>query len=163
MKLVAEHLEKEALTRSDEDGRDIFGRSAFNRYYYATFLQVRDALQGLRPEWSEMPHADIPKTLRGQVINDIKKGRTKAIKNDDYETSQMCQDAIKSSKTLAEMMDAGRTTRVTADYKPEIPISFAKAGAFELNTVSIKDARSWPAKAASLIKTIERAWRQIHA
>jgi hypothetical protein len=162
MKKVASFLEKEALSRLSEGDGDAFGRTAFNRYYYATFLLVRDALRSFRSEWTETPHASVPEILRGTIVKELKKGRRHAEKNEDKPTSSMCYDAIKASEALADLMDKGRRVRVTADYNPEIPIDFTKVGDFKLNAVNVTEARDWPCKSESLILTIKLAWKQIN-
>ena len=44
MKIVGEKLERWALEQKAVDEKDLFGRSAFNRYYYAVFLLTREML-----------------------------------------------------------------------------------------------------------------------
>jgi hypothetical protein len=164
MEIVADHLEQQAMTRSVSSERDSFGRSAFNRYYYATFLQVKSGLAELRPEWAgDMAHAKIPEMLRGTICSDLKKGHQKALRTSDHEVVVLCSRAVSAAKELAKLMDEGRATRVTADYHPEIPVSFSTGVRFRLNSVGVDAARIWPHRARALVADIQSAWRQINA
>lgn len=164
MEIVAQHLQREAVTRTLPLERDLFGRSAFNRYYYATFLEVKSSLAKLRPQWAgELAHAAVSEVLRGTVKKELTKGRNTAQKMDDAEVVSLCQKALSATESLARIMDEGRATRVAADYRPEIPIEFFTASGFRLNTVEVKTAQTWPHKARILLVTISSAWQQVHA
>lgn len=164
MENVADHLEQQAVARHSPLEKDSFGRSAFNRYYYATYLLVRAGLAGLRAEWAgEMPHATIPELLRGTVCTELKRGHTKAVRTGDSELAALCSRAITASKDLAKLMDEGRAIRVVADYRPDVPISFAVGSRFKLNTIPVEEARIWAPKARAFLKDISSAWRQVHA
>ena len=79
MEKVARHLLDEAMLRETSDEKDVFGRSVFNRYYYATFLNVKEGLSGLKKEWEgNLAHASIPEMLRGQIQSELKRGLAKA-------------------------------------------------------------------------------------
>ena len=58
MKIVGEQLESWALDRKVETERDLFGRSAFNRYYYAVFLLTREMLGEFKASWKKTMHAN---------------------------------------------------------------------------------------------------------
>jgi hypothetical protein len=143
--------------------RDYFGRSAFNRYYYATFLQVKTGLGGLRVEWSTMAHAGIPEVLRGTVQRELKQGRTRAQRASDQEVVALCSRALAAVADLAKLMEKGYATRVTADYHPEIPVDFSGGQSFKLNTIGVDDARAWPNRAQVLVGAITSAWKQVNA
>ena len=53
MIVVAERLSEIALAEPVEEYADSYGRSAFNRYYYATYLITRDMLRQLNPPGNE--------------------------------------------------------------------------------------------------------------
>jgi hypothetical protein len=59
MHQVAEHLSLQARAMTGNDA-DAFGRSAFNRYYYATYLSVRELLASLDSSWETQRHSAIP-------------------------------------------------------------------------------------------------------
>ena len=78
MDVVAHHLQTHALALSDPTERDLYGRSSYNRYYYAAFLSARQVLAGLRPEWGRIAHATYPELLTGEVVKVLKSGRMRA-------------------------------------------------------------------------------------
>ena len=162
MKIVARHLQEEATRRTDSYEKDTFGRSAFNRYYYATFLSVKNALGSFRAEWNMMPHHDVPGVLRGAVKTELDRARQRAQKLTDHETVTACCKAVAAADALAQIMEEGYATRVTADYRPELRVDFANQYDFVLNTVRVKRASEWPERARVLIATITSAWRQIN-
>lgn len=164
VEVVAGYLQDEAIRRIPNAEADQFARSAFNRYYYAAFLEVKAKLGALRPEWAnQMQHAAMPELLRGQVKHALTVGRKQASRADDHKIAQMCQDACRAAVDLAELLDEGRATRVTADYHPNIPVEFIALSDFELNKVGVKRARHWPQRAKVHMTLISNAWRQIHA
>ena len=163
MEVVAQHLQHEATIRiSEPSERDLFGRSAFNRYYYATFLITRSMFSNLNVDWTEVPHATYPELLQGKIRKRLVDGRRKANKVGDYELAKACNQAISAVRSLSEIMQLGFATRVTADYNPEIPVIFLKTSGFKLNSVLISDAHQWPSRARVLTATIEDAWIQIN-
>jgi len=162
MEIVAHHLQGVASTRSDLIERDLFGRSAFNRYYYATYLDVKEVLGSLKAEWGKISHGGVPDMLTGPVKKALVKGRERAQRASDFETADLCSRAVNAIHILAEMMTDGYATRVAADYYPEVKIDFEDAYNFKLNLVRVKDAAEWPIKARGLLRTINAAWRQVH-
>lgn len=163
METVALHLENEAIRRASPDERDSFGRSAFNRYYYATFLKIQIALRSQRPCWAKSGHSQLPKTLQDEVIKELKTNFQKSKKIGDAEMAKLCSEAISAAKSLATILTEGYAVRVTADYFPDIAVSFMPAGGFKLNATPVSHAHSWPAKASGFVAALERAWRQIDA
>ncbi len=163
MEVVARFLRTEAENRSEADGRDLFGRTAFNRYYFATFLNVRQHLGKLRSQWGdELPHATIPEVLRGQVKRTLESGAVRARRAADLSLASACKTAAKAAVALAEMMEKGRAVRVAADYHPEIDIDFSGGSDFKLVQVSVKTAETWPRLARIQMTQIENAWKQIN-
>lgn len=81
MQIVAQQLEFWAKEKDKETERDLFGRSAFNRYYYAAFLVTREMLGALRPTWRHTAHAAIPELLEAglkkRLIGQIRRSRAK--------------------------------------------------------------------------------------
>jgi hypothetical protein len=162
MEIVARHLQEQASSKAPSQEGDLFGRSAFNRYYYAAYLEVRLGLSGWRREWEgDMAHAKIPEILRGQVSKALKAGLRLAERNSDNEVASLCSFGITAAKDLAQLMDNGRSARVTADYNPEIRVEFSPDANFQLNTVGVNEARSWPGRARGLVDVISQAWRQV--
>ena len=97
MEVVALFLQKEAIKRvakrAAPDECDLFGRSAYNRYYYATFLCVRNVLAKLDDSWAALPHKDYPALLKGTIKDKIRKCMKRANKLDDNELVTRCYRA----------------------------------------------------------------------
>ena len=53
MKIVGHHLQQEAIRRTSDAEKDVFGRSSYNRYYYAAFLTARSLFVSLDPGWEK--------------------------------------------------------------------------------------------------------------
>lgn len=161
MQQVGLHLQVTAVGLTDVVERDLFGRSSYNRYYYATFLCVRRVLAQMRPEWAFIAHATLPEVLRGQITKDLSRGRNRARKMDDDELARQCARAIKAASELADLLRSSSATRVVADYHPEIAVDFVRGDRFTLNEVGITEAHQWPERALVWIDEISSAWRQI--
>lgn len=163
MESVAGHLKNEAMARKNIHERDVFGRSSFNRYYYATYLLVREGFACFHTAWANnLPHADIPEMLRGKIKQNLKKGRQKALRAEDFDVLDLCERALAAVNDLANLMDEGRITRVVADYKPELLVDFTQGADYSLNTISVQEAQKWPYKARHYLSTISVAWKQIN-
>ncbi|TFW33599.1 hypothetical protein [Massilia horti] len=163
LQIVADHLRSEAASRFRTPDGDYFGRSAFNRYYYATFLEIKVVLGRLRKEWDgNVAHADIPTLLRVRIVDDLKKGKSKAAKASDGHAISLCSQGIAAARHLAEMMETCRAIRVVADYNPEIPVKFTQADNFTLSSTPVNEAGRWPNRARACLSSIEDAWRQVN-
>lgn len=162
MEVVAAHLYQEAIKQANTIDKDQFGRTAFNRYYYATFLHVRKGLSRLNTNWSRLPHHDIPELLKGVVKKELFQGKVKAARVRDSDVVALCAKAESAAIELSQLMQEGYATRVVADYTPEVQVDFSKGSDFTLNSVAIKHARDWPHRALAYVGTITSAWKQIH-
>lgn len=162
MRHVADHLKSHALLVANTPEFDLFGRSAFNRYYYATFLIVRAGLRqmNLVAESGEIAHASIPDMLSGTVHKKLKRACGEAKKIGDNEAISLFSTGAQAARELAALMNSARASRTTADYHPEMPIIISGNG-FLLVTTSVNQAQSWPHKADGLINSIAAAWRQL--
>ncbi len=76
MQIVGDELQRLALAERDPINFDLLGRSAFNRYYYATFLTTRKTLAMMQSNWKGTPHAEIPNLLK----TNLKKKESYSIK-----------------------------------------------------------------------------------
>lgn len=141
---------------------DIFGRSAFNRYYYATYLVVRSTLFRMRPEWAKKGHSQIPEFLRGkfrEVVNEqikklVKKG---AITMSDG--GKIKGSIFEQATNLANLMDTAYGVRVVADYEPEIKTTLI--GNMALSGTTIGSAQRWPEKAHAISGFMIASWREL--
>lgn len=161
MEEVATYLQREAIHRTDSRQRDDFGRSAFNRFYYATFIPVGIALTSMRPEWSGLPHKDVPKVIRGSIMQSIKRGQKRAHRLGDAETARSCAQAISICHELAKIMELGYAVRVIADYHSDVHVDFTSGSDFRLFSVPVSVARQWPGCAIAYTQTIKHIWKQI--
>jgi len=162
MRTVAQHLQVKALELRRQGGEfDVFARSAYNRYYYATFLVARECISGLDKNWSHLPHADYPKVIDGKIIKKITEARRKAVNLGDKDLIQTCQQAVYAARSLSLLMKSSSSVRVVADYHPDVPVSFDGSDRFTLAGVDITDAHQWPNRAKAYGTSIADAWRQI--
>lgn len=142
---------------------DLFGRSAFNRYYYAVFYVARGMLSDFSTEWQSIPHASVPQLLVGQVRREIQKFKQKANRLGDTESVSLCSHAIESLDQLSELLKKGYSIRVTADYDPTVSIKFENgADQFSLASTTIGTARNWVQRATFLTSSVRRAWKLAH-
>lgn len=162
MENVAHHLKHEVFKQTDSSEKECFGRSAFNRYYYAIFLEVKDTLLKANPDWKRKAHAEYPILLEIEIQKILKTGRVKAIKLGDQDTVNLCSRAISSTLSLAKLLKKGYSVRVAADYRhEEIPLEFFGTDSFSLNTTKIEDAGEWLHKAKFHLSSISNAWKAI--
>lgn len=162
MRRVADHLKSQALLVVNTDEFDLFGRSAFNRYYYATFLIVRAGLRrmNLVAESGEIAHASVPEMLSGTVYKKLNKACADAKRIGDGEAISLFSVGTHAARDLATLMNSARASRTTADYHPEMPITISGKG-FSLVTTDVEQAQAWPHKAETLINRIAAAWIQL--
>lgn len=160
---VALFLQKNAIKRRSKAAEfDQFGRSAFNRYYYALFLEVRSFIREFDPE-RNLIHSQIHLELKGSIKREIEKRRKKAVANKENDIVALCGRAETALYALASLLIEANKTRVKADYHPEDSISDLGKNRFSLDAVSITDAHGWLAEARRQIPLIRRAWRMARA
>lgn len=158
MEIVARHLKDQALALGKTDDATLFGRSAFNRYYYSAFLLTK---QHLLPVLPDLPnrHAAIPEFLQGSVGRELSRRKAKARRVSDHPSVQLTQNARLAAIELAELLKVGYSARVIADYHPEQPIDFYERG-LKLNEVRLSEAEAWPHKARHLAVLVVSAFKQ---
>ncbi len=160
MEVVALYLKGHAITLPAGVDRDLFGRSAFNRFYYATFLTVKSDL-GAAISGLPRDHAGIPNFLRTTVKKELANGAAKARRAGDSALVDLCSRAKSAAFELADLMEKGYSTRVVADYNPDMPVTFDGQPNFALNNVPVEYAQTWPHRARVFTRSIVDAWRQI--
>lgn len=144
---VAEHLSIRAKALVGDDA-DAFGRSAFNRYYYATFLTVRDLLVTIDAVWSKVRHANLPGVLEKDLVKRIKdtaKRQRKAGALSDNRERILVKQALSAASEIASVLRSAYNVRVAADYEPSHSVVFNNAG-FQLVQHSDGEARNWKAR-----------------
>ena len=162
MKIVGHHLQQEAIRRTSDAEKDVFGRSSYNRYYYAAFLTARSLFVSLDPGWEKKKHAEYPETLKGKIGDRFKKAKARASRIGDWELYDECERAKSAALQLAKLMQVSCATRVAADYNPGIKVIFNTHSGFELNSVAISDAYEWPQRADMFARKILQVWVQIN-
>lgn len=155
---VGEHLSSVAAQSAHPEDTNKFGRSAYNRYYYATFLEVRDLLALVDKKWEEPNHSDIPGTLRGKfrqkLLRSIGNARdTKLITL--QEAARMTVSTQCATRDLAALMDTARQVRSIADYKPEYHATKI-GGAVVLGGTKLSEARLWRQRACKPAAVLRR-------
>lgn len=152
MQSVAHHLQVEAIRIAPAAEADSFARSAFNRYYYATFLCVRETLVEIDSKYeSSLSHKEIPSMLRGMIQRRIKGIQKKASRLDDSRLVTECRQASSQNLSFADVLSKAYAIRVVADYNPHTQVKF-NPPRFELSGVSVNEAHDW-AQLASVWST----------
>jgi hypothetical protein len=143
---VANHLSTHARKLGPCDAEaDAFGRSAFNRHYYATFLTVRELLISIDEAWARTPHAEIPERIERNLVALIKDTAKRQVRSralDAGRSSSIVRLSISAATEIASVLKSAYTIRVAADYEPSHKIVFGATG-IELDSCSIGEASSW--------------------
>ena len=162
MIVVAEKLSEIALNERDQDNFDLFGRSAFNRFYYASYLITRDMLGQCNPVWAKTSHKEIPNLLNDCVAKRIKE----AIRNQagklisHHDGKLMAQEATAAIVPLAQLLTSAYAVRCVADYEPGQRIQPAQKS-FELIGHSNHAANAWPKRTTTYTRTILKIWKRL--
>lgn len=162
MERVALDLQTSAQAlRNDAQGFDLFGRSAYNRYYYATFLLARQMMISFDPNWKGS-HSSLPDQLAGTILKQISNFQRKALKFGDSGSIAICGSAKSALNDFSALLKEAYSVRVLADYYPEIAVTPIDGERFKLDRTTISSAHDWPIRARNYIAVIQRAWRLAH-
>ena len=162
MQEVAHHLQTQATSRAGQE-RDLFARSAYNRYYYGVFLTIRDSLSNMNDDWETRKHKEIPNKLRTTIYKAFQNEKRKAASQRDYELTEIIRKAQASLCELSALLEKAEAARIVADYYPETPVDFASAERFSLAKIDITEAHQWKEQVNQHIRTIQSAWMQVNA
>lgn len=163
MKIVADKLKELALASVTNHEIDQYGRSAFNRYYYAVYLIVRSKLMDINPSWARSPHKNIPDILtksvcsraRDQAMKLERAGQlTQRKKSDMIQSIRICADE------LSKILQTAYAARLKADYSPEEKVRRV-ANNLELSIYKIESAQAWPERAARNAGQLAAKWREL--
>ena len=160
MKIVGERLQGWAIEKKVQKEKDLFARSAFNRFYYAAFLITREVLGDLKPEWKKQPHKNIPDllvTLQKPIKSELKT-QLKAGLISESARSRTLTVLNGSASELSNLLRKAYTLRVVADYEPEVPIKTDNK-ILLLDDYKLNTAQEWPGKARACCKSIRKIWR----
>lgn len=119
---VANHLRDHACALADAAEVDLFGRSAFNRFYYACYWAIRTNLPDMVSDWTKMGHKALPDCLKSSVQKETLKAlerqrKSKMISDEDF--GRLQPRITRSIAEIARLLEQGYSVRCTADYNPE--------------------------------------------
>lgn len=163
MQIVGEKLEQLAFKDSDNSNSDLLGRSAFNRFYYAAFLETRKTLGDMKPNWKGTPHAEIPKLLKMCLKNQARKEIDKQVRAgiiDQNDKKHLLTKLQEAANELADLLIKAYDARVIADYEPEIKTVRDK-NTILLKAHTLSSAKKWPTTANKLCGRLLNIWKQI--
>ena len=159
---VGNHLRVQAMTASDAAQREAFARSAYNRYYYGVYFNIRCLFRILEKSfgksWADSKHASYSDILN-KITNFLEKEKDKADNIPDTNLVNKIKIAIASCDELVQILNLARTSRVIADYSPKIRVKFLNSEGFSIKEVTDNQAFEWNEKAISCCEIIFEAWR----
>lgn len=163
MQVVGDYLIREASQITAETDKDLFGRSAFNRYYYAAFLTIRRLFSEVDDNLNEPPHGQIPELLTVTLHRKFKRIINKQ-ERDGFMTTDQAQE-LRSSvhqalQSLADLMRYAYSIRKVADYQPETKIELSN-GLIEIAGCESSVARSWCDEVEVKVNQVCDIWRQL--
>jgi hypothetical protein len=134
-----------AIAKAESGDRaDAFGRSAFNRYYYAAYLSVRELLRQFDSTWG-VKHSKVPALLTTKVLDLVRRAAENqervGLITDEQRISLVGQ-AQSATLALADIFQTAYALRVTSDYEPETLIEFGD-GTFRLMDRTDLEAHAW--------------------
>lgn len=162
MHQVAEYLSSEAKHQNGADA-DAFARSAFNRYYYAAFLSVRDLLSSIDSKWGGLPHSGLPDILEKTLVERVRKQAKNLQKTNVITESRqhaLTKQASQASTDIASILRIAYNVRVVADYKPEQFVIFNHSD-FELVKHTRAEARNWKLRVDQAKGTLLRISKEL--
>jgi hypothetical protein len=159
MQQVGNELARWAQQKTKEVDFDAFGRSAFNRYYYASFLVVREMLVKLDPSWGQERHSNIPGLLKISILKRIKNEIRKQSKA-GFPKNEHPRHPNSAILGLADLLESANKIRVDADYFPEKKVSFEN-GKLMLSNTTLSSAENWLKQTKRFTGEILYIWRQL--
>jgi hypothetical protein len=163
MEIVGDELASSARASVDEHRFDLFGRSAYNRYYYAVFLNVRAVLRRIDSGWGKPAHAAIPTLLRDTLPKRLKKHIQRASRTgliSDGRGKQMYSVAASAASELSSLLDSAREVRRIADYEPELTLT-RNGRVIMLGTCTLDAAKKWTRRGEIQAATILRIYAEL--
>lgn len=150
-----------ALSSTTPDAENLYGRSAFNRYYYSAFLVTRSLVRQLHAEWGAVAHANMPDVIR-KVRKEIlaKQRQFQKSQLHDRGLARDADDGATAAQALAGLLEQAYQVRIRADYYPEELVERRRDDLLLCNT-NISEAARWCSKAHHFCNQIESAWRQL--
>ena len=163
MKIVGDKLAEIAVNEPDSDRQNLFGRSAFNRYYYSAYWITRGMITIIAGEWNKHSHEDIPNMLNGNTKNKIDREIQRAVEQKTIEqgySNDLHERAHRRLEDLADLMREAYAVRIVADYQPENLIEISDADLM-LENCTLASANGWEARANYCCDDILSVWEEI--
>lgn len=161
--MVGDKLRDLAITASDAETINKYGRSAFNRYYYAAYLIVRDAIMNLDPKWARCSHKDLPSLLQKKIYRQARE-QARRLEQAGQLNAQQKSMIITSIKIctaeLAELLKESYTVRCVADYSPEDLVVLRNKNLF-LGSCTTSAAQRWSERASRNAGMLQAKWREL--
>lgn len=162
MQIVGDRLIQWTGACIEFDDKDKFGRSAFNRYYYAAFLLTREMLGEFDASWQRTAHSEIPNLLntgvKKKIANSLKNAEKKGLISASRK-SEMLTQVKRALQELASLLTEAYEVRVVADYEPEEVLEVNGSSIF-LRRYNADTACNWSRRASAYCKTIRRIWSE---
>jgi hypothetical protein len=162
MKAVGEHLRVHSVKQTDSNLMDLFGRSAFNRFYYAAFLITRDMLGDLDPKWKKLKHSTLPvileKSLKPIVLRRVNKNVQSGIMSEGEKSKQLRILKVATGE-LSNLLKEAYALRCIADYQPELRVS-RNRDVLTLEDKKLTTAKTWPDKSSACCKSIRKVFME---
>lgn len=163
MRVVGDRLAEWAAKEKKPESSDVYSRSAFNRYYYATYLLTREMLKELQSSWAKSGHKQIPEILENALLEKSRRTIKNASKSgmiSHSEASRFRNSIDSAVSDLSALLRVAYSVRVIADYSPEVRVT-RERGNFRLGSHSLNSACRWPDRASIAIARILRAWKEL--
>ena len=174
MRIVGDKLREWGLSCQDNHTKDLFRRSAYNRYYYAAFLITREmfsdfGLQFLsnaeRKKYSNPRHSSVESKLDRikNKINEKLKQQEKNLTITKAKSTVLESQLELSIEQLKSILPIASKVREKADYKPDImEFRYNKNKQnkvlIKLNDAYLDEAKDWPQEVQQSCDDIKRVW-----
>ncbi len=163
MKIVGDKLRDIATASTEPAALDQFGRSAFNRYYYAAYLAVRERLMVINDRWGKSPHKTLPEILSKSLCRaaaEQAKRLSRAGVLDTAEGAKYVRSIRICAGSLAQMLTDAYEARRVADYEPR-ELVVRDSGSLRLRNFTLRAAESWPSQAENAAAQMLIHWRKL--
>jgi hypothetical protein len=163
MQVVGDHLSAFAISIRGNDPADgLFARSAFNRYYYATFLKSRQLIIDTNGP-KALNHSALPDYLDGHfkktLVQQIRAGfRSRLLSSADR--SRLLHDLRRNTLLLRQLLMTAYRIRVLADYEPDFPLD-TKNNTYTLGSATLSEAGKWAGHAEIYCRNLHSIWKDL--
>ncbi len=169
---VAKHLHGEALTSQESDLKHAFARSAFNRYYYSSYLEIKRMLGRVEKKWGKLNHGEISNLLQKNVRQDPTKKNKKTLATRIEEKSaelkksgfsatfidEICSGTLNDIRELNAIFSKMQKARIAADYNFSYPVIFHGQAEFSLGVFDVKNIDDYHGQTIRYCEKIANAW-----